>query len=71
MAYRVVYGESRPAWEKRFKTRREAEAYAVSQLRCGDIIFRVSKVKIGEEPQSLMAAIEAAKHDQFMSKVRT
>lgn len=58
MSYRVVYGESRPAWEKIFPTRREADSFAKAQKRVGDIIFSVKRVVPGEKPQSLMALID-------------
>jgi hypothetical protein len=59
MSYRVVYGESRPAWEKIFPTKREADVFAREQKRVGDIIFSVKKVVPGEKPQSITALIEA------------
>lgn len=59
MSYRVVYGESRPAWEKIFPTRREADSFAKGQKKVGDIVFSVKKVVPGEGPQSLMGAIDA------------
>lgn len=59
--YRVVYGESRPAWERVFPTMREARAFAKKQRSLGDIVFSVKKVVPGEPPQSMMAAIEAAR----------
>lgn len=61
MAYRVVYGETRPAWEKVFQTKREATAFAKEHESFGDVIFSVKKVVPGEPPQSIMAAIEAAR----------
>ncbi len=57
--YRVVYGESRPAWEQIFPTLREAKAFAKEHESFGDIIFSVAKVRPGEGPQSIMASIEA------------
>lgn len=60
MSYRVVYGESRPAWERIFPTRREAKAFAKEHESFGDVIFSIRKVVPGEPPQSMMAAIEAA-----------
>lgn len=57
--YRVVYGESRPAWEKIFPTMREAKAFAKEHEGFGDIIFSIKPVVPGEPPQSMMAAIEA------------
>lgn len=60
MSYRVVYGETRPAWEKIFPTKREADAFAKKHESFGDIIFSIKKVVSGEPPQSLMAAIEAS-----------
>jgi hypothetical protein len=59
MSYRVVYGETRPAWERVFPTKREAMAFAKEQRRVGDVIFSLKKVVPGEPPQSLMAAIDA------------
>lgn len=61
MSYRVVYGESRPAWEQIFPTLREATAFAKKHESFGDIIFSVKKVVPGEGPQSLMGAIKAAR----------
>jgi hypothetical protein len=69
--YRVVYGETRPAWEKIFPTLREAKAFAKEHEGFGDRIFSIRKVVPGEPPQSITAAISEAKHDQFMAKVRT
>lgn len=60
MSYRVVYGESRPAWEKIFPTKREANAFAKEHKRLGDVVFSVKMVVPGEPPQSMTAAIEAA-----------
>lgn len=59
MSYRVVYGESRPAWEQIFPTLRAATAFAKEHETFGDLIFSVKKVIPGEGPQSIMAAIEA------------
>lgn len=60
MSYRVVYGESRPAWEQIFRTKREAEKFARKHRSFGDIVFSVKKVIPGEPPQSMTAAIAAA-----------
>ncbi len=59
MSYRVVYGETIPAWEKIFATKREAEAFAKEHESFGDVIFSIRKVVPGEKPQSLTAAIDA------------
>lgn len=59
MSYRVVYGETMPAWEKTFPTKREAEAFAKEHESFGDIIFSIKKVMPGERPQSLTAALNA------------
>lgn len=59
--YRVVYGESRPAWERIFPTMREAKQFANKQKSFGDVIFSVKKVVPGEGPQSITAAIDAAR----------
>lgn len=66
MAYRVVYGETIPAWEKTFPTRREAEAFAKEHESFGDVIFSISKVLPGQKPQSLTAAIEAGMVNEFV-----
>jgi hypothetical protein len=58
--WRVVYGESRPAWEQIFQTKREADAFAQKHRSFGDVIFSVAKVIPGQPPQSLAAAIAAA-----------
>jgi hypothetical protein len=59
MSYRVVYGESRPAWEQIFPTMRAAKAFAKRHEGMGDIVFSVAKVVPGEPPQSMTAAIDA------------
>ena len=59
MSYRVVYGETMPAWEKIFDTKREAEAFAKEHRSFGDVIFSIRKVVPGEKPQSMTAAIDA------------
>lgn len=59
MAYRVVYGETIPAWEKIFARKREADAFVKKHLSFGDIIFCVEKYQPGDPPRSLMAIIEA------------
>lgn len=60
MAYRVVYGETMPAWEKTFDTKREADAFVKKHLSFGDIIFSCAKIVPGEPPKSLMGALEAS-----------
>lgn len=55
--YRVVYGETLPAWEKIFSTMKEAKAFAKEHESFGDVIFSIKKVVDGEKPQSIMAAI--------------
>ncbi len=57
--YRVVYGESSPAWEQILPTLRAAKAFAVEHESFGDVIFSIKKVVPGEAPQSIMAAIDA------------
>ena len=56
--WRVVYGETMPAWEQIFPTRREAEAFAQEHQGFGDIIFSITRVVPGERPRSLTAAID-------------
>jgi hypothetical protein len=58
-SYRVVYGESRPAWERIFPTLAAAKAFAKEHESFGDVIFSVKKVVPGEAPQSMTAAIDA------------
>jgi hypothetical protein len=57
MSYRVVYGETMPAWEKIFPTKRAAEAFAKEHRSFGDRIFSIAKVVPGEPPQSMAAAL--------------
>jgi hypothetical protein len=59
LKWRVVYGETLPAWEKLFPTRAEARAFAREHKAMGDLIFDIKRVEPGEPPQSLMAAIAA------------
>lgn len=57
--FRVVYGETMPAWEETFATTREAEAFAKKQRRCGDTIFSIKRVNPHEQgPHSIQGAIE-------------
>lgn len=59
--YRVVYGETMPAWEKVFPTKREADAFAKKHLSFGDIIFSIKKVVPNDRgPHSLMGALSKA-----------
>ena len=58
-SYRVVYGETIPAWELIFPTLREAMTFAKEHESFGDIIFSIAKVVPGEAPKSLTAAIDA------------
>lgn len=55
--WRVVYGETMPAWEKIFSTKKEALAFATEHESFGDIIFSISRVVPGEAPKSMMAAL--------------
>jgi hypothetical protein len=55
--WRVVYGETMPAWEKIFATKSEASAFAKEHEGFGDIIFSISKVVPGEPPKSLQASL--------------
>lgn len=59
MSYRVVYGETLPAWEKTFPTKREAHEFVKECKSVGDVVFSLRWVFPGEGPQSIMAAIEA------------
>jgi hypothetical protein len=72
MAYRVVYGEKMPAWERIFPTLREAKAFAKAQRRLGDLVFSIAKVIPGEGPKSLMGAIQenAEKNGEGASRKR-
>jgi hypothetical protein len=55
--YRVVYGETMPAWEQIFPTLRKAKAFAKKHESFGDVIFSIAKVVPGEGPQSMMAKL--------------
>jgi len=57
MSYRVVYGETMPAWEQIFPTLSEAKAFAKEHMSFGDVIFSIAKVIPGEPPRSMTAAI--------------
>lgn len=60
MSYRVVYGETMPAWEKTFRSKREAEAFAKKHRGFGDVIYGIRKVDPTDPgPHSIMAAIAA------------
>lgn len=57
MPWRVVYGETMPAWERSFPTKREAQAFAKKQRNVGDIVFSVAKEVPGEPQQSLCGPV--------------
>lgn len=63
-SWRVVYGETRPMWEQTFPTKRAAEAFAKKHRSFGDIIFSIKKTVSGEPPQSITAALDAAREAQ-------
>lgn len=67
MSYRVVYGETIPAWEKIFPTLREAKAFAKEHRSFGDIIFSIGLVIPDQKPQSLAAAIDVGMAKEFLS----
>jgi hypothetical protein len=58
--WRVVYGETRPAWEQIFATKRLADAFAKKHRSFGDVIFSIDRVVPGEPPRSIAAAIAKA-----------
>lgn len=60
--FRVVYGESMPAWERIFPTMKAAKAFAKEHKSFGDVIFSIKEVVPGEPPQSMTGAIDAAAH---------
>ena len=60
MAYRVVYGETMPAWEKSFPSLRAARAFAKKHESFGDVIFSIAKVIPGEAPKSIMGMLAPA-----------
>lgn len=68
MSYRVVYGETIPAWEKTFPTMAEAQAFAAEHESFGDIIFGITRVRPHDKPKSLAAAIEAGEVEQFAKR---
>jgi hypothetical protein len=63
MTYRVVYGETMPAWEQEFPTAEEANAFAKKHESFGDIIFGITKVSPGQGPQSLTGVL--AKYEKI------
>jgi hypothetical protein len=42
--WRVVYGETMPAWEQTFSTKRQADAFVKKHKSFGDMIFNVAKI---------------------------
>jgi len=58
MNYRVIYGETVPAWDRDFSTRREANAFAKKQRECGDIVFGVFPVAVGAPPSGALDVAE-------------
>lgn len=75
MSYRVVYGETMPAWERVFRTRREADAFAKKHRAMGDKVFSVRKVDLNDlGPHSIMGAIAASDagylHDEPLEEDR-
>ncbi len=64
MPYRVVYGETMPAWEKIVPATRAADRFKRQREHVGDVVFSIAKVIEGEPPQSILAAIEEASKDR-------
>jgi hypothetical protein len=64
MLYRVVYGETMPAWEKIVPTRRAANRFKRPREHVGDVVFSIARVIEGEPPQSILAAIKEASKDR-------
>jgi hypothetical protein len=64
MPYRVVYGETMPAWEKIVPTTRAADRFKRQREHVGDVVFSIARVIEGEPPQSILAAIEDASKDR-------
>ena len=64
MPYRVVYGETMPAWEKIVPTTRAADRFQRQREHVGDVVFSIARVIEGEPPQSILAAIEEASKDR-------
>lgn len=51
--YRVVYGETMPAWEQEFPTLREAKTFAKEHEGFGDIVFSITKIIPGDETETV------------------
>ena len=71
MSYRVVFGETMPAWENIFPTRREAREFAKVHRSYGDTIFSIKKVIPGEPAQSLCVATEMGDVEGFIARRKT
>jgi hypothetical protein len=56
MPYRVVYGETMPAWEKIVPTRRTADRFRRQREHVGDVVFSIARVIEGEPADSDEAA---------------
>ena len=69
MTYRVVYGETRPAWEQMFTTKRKAVAFANKCEARGDVVYSVKPVVNGEPPQSIMAAAVPGYADEVRARI--
>lgn len=59
MSYVVVYGETMPAWEQRFSTKRATEAFIKKHESFGDVIFSVEKINVNDKrPRGIIAKIQ-------------
>lgn len=62
MKYRVIYGETMPAWTKELSTEAAVLAWVKRCLDLGDLIFGIEALEEGDTPQfmSLADALAAA-----------
>ena len=66
--YRVVYGETRPMWERTFATLGEAATFAIKHEGFGDIIFSIAKIVPGKGPRGLQAQMMARANGKQKSR---
>lgn len=50
MTYKIVYGETRPAWSQEFATKRELLKFVNRCVSVGDLIFGIEQIRKGDAP---------------------
>lgn len=51
MKYRIVYGETMPAWSREITTMKELQKFVARCMSVGDLIFGIEELREGYQPR--------------------